>query len=184
MLEKNEVSPAQGQVADSDEPAGQATDRSRRRTYLLPLLLLVVLAVLLASRLGSRRNDVSDRGSGGFPQSETGESIELVIDYGDGAQRRYPEIPWRAEMTVGAALDMISTHRHGVSYQKQGTGERAFLHQIEDAANQGAGEEAEYWLYYVNGERAQDSFAVHRLQPGDRVLWKFTSGDYNKASGR
>ncbi len=54
---------------------------------------------------------------------------------------------------------------------QQGSGSSAFLTQIDDVTNEGAG--GRNWMYSVNGQRADRSFAIYELQPGDHVLWSF-----------
>ena len=57
----------------------------------------------------------------------------------------------------------------GLSISQQGSGASAFLTKIDGVANEGAG--GRNWMYSVNGQRADRSFAVYELQPGDHVLW-------------
>ena len=71
-------------------------------------------------------------------------------------------------MTVGDVLQ----NDPRTSFVTQGSGASAFLTEINGVKNEGAG--GRNWMYSVNGERADRSFAVYELQPGDHVLWSFT----------
>ena len=137
------------------------------------------LAAILVSRLNPRRPDGAGGADGGFAVSETGESISLEIDFGDGAFRRYSPIPWNDGTTVADAMELVKKHRHGVEFHNEGEGEKALLVRIEDVQNQGGDAGAKNWVYEVNGKRAIVSFAVCPLAASDTVLWKFTIYDYN-----
>lgn len=101
---------------------------------------------------------------------ESAATVQVTINYGDGAERRYPEIPWREGMTVLDAMKAVENHPRGVKIEYRGSGATAFLVRIDDVENEGSGRN---WIYRVNGELAKRSFAVHPLQRGDAVLWKF-----------
>ncbi len=57
-----------------------------------------------------------------------------------------------------------------MKFQERGSGATAFLTQLDDLKNEGSGRN---WIYRVNGQIADRSFAVYRLEAGDTVLWKF-----------
>ncbi len=105
---------------------------------------------------------------GADPGSST---VCLTIDYGDGAQKRYPEVPHEARMTVATALRYAKAHPRGIDYQLQGQGATSLLKQIDDVKNQGGS--GRNWIYRINGKLGKTSFALAPLQPGDVVLWKF-----------
>lgn len=149
---------------------------------MLPLLLFVVLAAILFSRFNSPQNSVARGSDPAFAPSESGETVSVEIDFGDGSFRRYSPIPWSDGMTVADVMEMVAQHRHGVSYQfdVDGTGKLAMLHTIERISNEGEGSEARNWVYEVNRERVPKSFAVCQLEPSDAVLWKFAVYRYNE----
>ncbi len=118
--------------------------------------LLIVLLILLASPI--------------LLADEAASTVRVVIDYSDGVQKHFTAIPWREGMTVRDALLAAQEHRRGVKFQERGSGATAFLTQLDDLKNEGSGRN---WIYRVNGQIADRSFAVYRLEAGDTVLWKF-----------
>jgi hypothetical protein len=145
-------------------------------------LLLAVLAAILAARLsgfreiGSTSSDTrSEQSSTGpttkSPDAATGQTVALAIQFGNDRERRFDEVPWREGMTVDDLLTLASRQADGISYVVQGRKAMALLTRIDDAANEGAG--GRNWTYSVNDQRADRSFAVYELQPGDKVLWTF-----------
>jgi hypothetical protein len=99
-------------------------------------------------------------------------AVELVINYGDGAEKRFTGIPFAEEMTVLGALQFAAEHPRGIRFEKSGSGEAALLTKIDDLANQ-AGDGDKNWIYRVNGKLASKSFDAYVLAPGDVILWKF-----------
>lgn len=100
-------------------------------------------------------------------------TVELVIDFGDGFEKRYPALPWKESQTVLDVLGQAKSHRHPISFKQQGSGGSAFLVAIDDVENEGGGSGAKNWTYKVNGKLANRSFAIRALEAGDVVLWKF-----------
>ena len=47
---------------------------------------------------------------GDEPPAKATEHVRLIIDYGDGVQKHYTELPWRPEMTVLDALRLAQEH--------------------------------------------------------------------------
>ncbi len=97
--------------------------------------------------------------------------VEMTIDYGDGAQKRFTAVPWKEGMTVQDALQFAKDHPHGVTFQSRGKGEFGFLSQIDDVKNQAGG--GRNWIFYVNQERAEASFAVTTVPKAGAILWRF-----------
>ena len=142
---------------------------------LFPWLLLTLLLAILAYNM-LRQSDVRQgRDTPLRAVPETGQHVQLTIDYGDGAERHFPSVPWCADMTVFDALLWAAHHPHGIAFDYQGTGAQVLVLAIDSVANQGGGDSAQNWIYEVNGHKAQDSCAVHLLQPSDTILWKFTT---------
>ena len=96
---------------------------------------------------------------------------ELTIDYGDGAQKRFTAVPWKEGMTVQDAMQFAKAHPHGVTFQSRGKGKFGFLSQIDDVKNQAGG--GRNWIFYVNQERAEASFAVTEVPKAGAILWRF-----------
>jgi hypothetical protein len=161
----------------NDDPAaaGDGYCCSGGAWWQLPLLLAVVLvAILLVNRWRIREPVPTTGGppTAAAAEAENGQTIVLTIDFGGGMRREWSALPWREGMTVGDALSAASQPSGGeLEFAQQGSGASAFLTRFGDAVNEGAG--GRNWTYEVNGQRADRSFAVYVLKPGDQVLWKF-----------
>jgi hypothetical protein len=101
---------------------------------------------------------------------EPAAAVRLAIDYGDGVEKHFTSLAWREGMTVLDAMKAAQEHPRGIEFQFRGSGATAFLTQIDDVKNEGAGRN---WIYRVNGDLAERGFAVQKLAAGDTVLWKF-----------
>ena len=113
-------------------------------------------------------------GSGtGAPSSKT---IQLIIDYGDGVQKRFTSIAWSDSMTVLDALQSADEHPRGIELEIRGSGEVALVTRIDDLEN-GRSEPPAYWTYEVNEKKADRSAGAYELQAGDVVKWRY--GVYN-----
>lgn len=142
-----------------------------------------MLAVGLAAAswlLMTVRNDPdAPRGAGGTnpstavwtPPAAAGETVALEIDFGNGARREYAALPYRDGMTVGDALRQARDFGPGLPFTHQGEGELSFLTSLDGVTNQGPG--GRFWLYQVDGQRADVSYEVQPLAAGERVLWQF-----------
>lgn len=158
-----------------DKPEATAANTSRWWVCVLPLLGVVALAAVVVLQ-AVRRDHLPDRTrtvgpAGGSPAG----SVRLHIDFGDGVQKHFTALPWQNGMTVADVLDLAAGHPRGVRYAVDGSGESALLASIDGLQNQGAGSTARNWIYYVNGVRADRSFAVCPVKPFDTVLWTFVA---------
>ena len=108
-------------------------------------------------------------------------SVVLTIDYGDGMQKRFPQIPWKDGTTVFDALQWADKHPRGIALKSRGKGATRLVQQIDDLKNGGFGKKVDgsvdkrkkNWIYRVNGELADRGCGVFKLKAGDRILWKF-----------
>lgn len=153
----------------TDSPAGT---RSSGAWWRLPLLLAIVLAAIVLAR-GARVNERTPppRKLPPAPAAATGKSVSLVIDYGNGRERRFDDIAWHEGMTVDDALNAASHLPDPISYGVLGNGELTMLTWIDETYNEwGNGSN---WTYQVNDVAGDRSLAIYELQPGDRVLWTF-----------
>jgi hypothetical protein len=99
--------------------------------------------------------------------TNTAGKVYLSIDYGDGPPREFAPITWRSGITIADLLGGLKE----LSVSQKGMGAAAFLTVISGVENQGA--DGKNWLYEVNGQVGDRSFAIYELRPGDRVLWTF-----------
>ncbi len=99
-------------------------------------------------------------------------TITLVIDYGDGFQKRFNAIAWHDRMTVLDGMQVARRHpRARFDFKSQGAGATALLLEIDDVANEGGGQRN--WIYRVNRVKGDRSFGIRELDAGDEVLWRF-----------
>jgi len=145
---------------------------------MFPALLVVVLAATAgiamlgpsATRSVPRQSAPTEWSPSVRPQGET---VELTIDFGNGAKRQFDTLPWREGMTCELLLQEAVRYRPGIQFTQQGKGETGFLLSIEGLKNQGAS--GRNWMYQVNDHRAATSFCLQKLEPGDHVLWTFAN---------
>lgn len=97
--------------------------------------------------------------------------VTLTVDYGDGAQKHFTQIPFKKGMTVLAALEAAQKHPHGITFKHRSSGSTAFLLQIDDVENEGGS--GRHWIFRLNDKIGDRSFAIQELSPGDAVLWRF-----------
>jgi hypothetical protein len=138
--------------------------------WRLPLLLVLVLAAIVWSRIRGLHEDSPEKKSD-QPAPVAGrdprENVALTIDFGGGRRKNFDTIAWHEGMTVADAMNAAL----GAAITQKGAGQSAFVTAIDGIENQGA--DGQNWTYSVDGEIADRSFAVYELKPGDRVLWTF-----------
>ncbi|MEM9186007.1 MAG: DUF4430 domain-containing protein [Planctomycetota bacterium] len=157
-------------MADPEQGPDDATPQSGK-PWLLPALLSGVLVLILALRsvFGLWPIDAGPAGqSADLPQDSKG-SVSLTIDFGEGRRDEIPGVPWSEGQTVVDAMKLARLAGQPLEFQYISSGETGFLTSIGGVENEGVG--GRNWQYEVNGERAQVSFCVQPLQPGDGVLW-------------
>jgi hypothetical protein len=107
------------------------------------------------------------------PAAKALRTVELEIDYGDGAQKRFTDIGWRQSMTVLDVLKAAREHAHGISFSAHGSGETAMVTKLDDLTNQGGASDAKNWIFRISGRMGDESCGIAEVHPGDTVLWKF-----------
>ena len=100
-------------------------------------------------------------------------TVRLTIDYGDGMQKVYSALKWSRDMTIQDVLESARRHARGITFKVRGSGTIALLTQIDDLKNEGG--RGSNWIYWINNELGDESFANARLKANDHVLWKFGS---------
>ncbi len=138
-----------------------------RRRMRLPILLTAMTVLLVARFQPSSCADTQEPEKSPKPPA----TVSLVIDFGDGAQKVYPAIPWKQGMKGSDLLEFARQHRHGIQIKSRGSGARTLLLKIDDLANEGSG--GKNWIFRVNGELGDRSYAVTDVAAKDRILWKF-----------
>src|SRR5439155_7825081 len=100
-------------------------------------------------------------------------TIRLIVDYNDGTQKVFSQLPWSKDMTVEDAIKLAKAAGHGISYVATGTGQTFFLTKIDDLQNEGGGAGKKNWQYWLNGQYAQVGAGSQKLTPDDVVRCKF-----------
>jgi hypothetical protein len=108
---------------------------------------------------------------GQIAAQEPAQAVRLTIDFGDGVQKVFLNLPWKEKLTVFGALQEAQKHPRGIKIEHSGSGETTFIKAIDDAANEGQG--GRNWRYTVNGESGQVSAGIAELKAGDQILWRF-----------
>jgi hypothetical protein len=159
--------------APTAESAAPAQSRSSVAWWRLPLLLAIVLAAIVVARSSQNglRGPLSTVESVPPPGADSGKTVALEIDYGDGKKREFAALPWFEGMTVDDLMTAGSREKDSFQYFVQGDLAMTMLVKIDQSLNEGAA--GRNWTYTVNGNPADRSLAVYELQPGDRVLWTF-----------
>ena len=116
-------------------------------------------------------NTASDDGVAKPAKRDTPPTIELTIDYGDGAQKRFPEVPWKKGMTVMDTVLWAGKHPHGLQVRHRGQKSLAMVSQIDDLKNGGGS--GKNWIFYVNNRLSDRSCGASIVSSGDKILWRF-----------
>lgn len=97
-------------------------------------------------------------------------AVSLTVDYGDGVELRFRQLPYRAKMTALDALAAAGKHPRGLKFVQRGRGATAIITEIDGLKNDPAGKN---WLFSLNGKTAEVGVGALELQAGDTVLWEF-----------
>ncbi len=142
----------------------------RGRWWRLPLLLALVVGAIVWSRVHGLREVSADKNTGMPTPIASGDprpKVVLSIDFGGGRKTEFAAIAWHDGMSVA---DLMKAWPN-IAIKQKGSGESAFVTEIDGVENQGA--DGQNWIYSVNGQIADRSYAVYNLKSGDQVLWTF-----------
>lgn len=131
-----------------------------RRTALAALLV-PILVFVVASRA----------------QTPSGAPVvTLVIDYGQGVEKRYTRLAHTPAMTALDALKAADAMPDplGLAFEFTGAGETAFVRAIDGLKNEGGAKGDRNWTFKVNGALAKASAGVTHLAPGDELRWSYS----------
>lgn len=147
--------------------------------YLLRAILggLVVLVLLLGFAWWQARHAPGTTRAGASGAAvPTSTTITLVIDFGDGTQRRFTDLAFAPGMTVVDAMRAAAAHARPLVFESKGSGPGAIITSIEGIRDEGAGTNpgaARAWQYWVNAAYGETSAVTAALKAGDRVSWAF-----------
>ncbi|MCC9609696.1 DUF4430 domain-containing protein [Blastopirellula sp. JC732] len=102
--------------------------------------------------------------------AEPEKTVKVVVDFGDGSEKHFTQIPWKEEANVFSATAAASEHPHGFALQSRGSGATRFVFAIDDVKNEGNGRN---WIFRVNDKLATRSCELVEVAPGDVILWRF-----------
>jgi hypothetical protein len=162
---------------ETDDPgtvSGCERLQKNERPWTLPFVLVAAIAiagVLLTMRQVARK-DAAEQGGGWTPAPvEAGQTVSLAIDFGNGARRELAGLPWKEGMTVADVMQAARDFQPGVRFSQQGEGDMALLTSLDGVANDAA--IGRFWLYDVNGKPGEVSFAMQKVNAGQRVQWTY-----------
>jgi hypothetical protein len=139
--------------------------------------LLVLLGVLLMPV------PAQGQGAGGaVPAAAEQKHVTLVVEYGEGVEKRWSRLDWKAGVTVAQVLSAADAMPGplGLELVARGDGERFFVKEIDGLANQGGGKADRNWLFFVNGEMAKKSAGIVEVSAGDTIVWRYIPFDWTK----
>lgn len=102
-------------------------------------------------------------------------AARMTIDYGDGVEKTFTQIPWREGQTVWNLLEAASKHPRGIRIEKRGSGSTTLIVEIDGLRNEGAGGDSRNWLFTVNSKMADVGCGACAVRAGDHVVWRFAT---------
>lgn len=155
-----------------DPPLAESNQKSLQGWQLAACLLGVLLVVIGINYAAGRRT--TSVGSEATPTdgalaTDAATGVTLVRE--EARDTATIIVVHRRDMTVLDAMTLAASADANWQFSYQGSGAAAFLTELGGRNNQGAA--GLNWQYEVNGQRADVSFGICPLEPGDRVLWKF-----------
>src|SRR5262245_30066854 len=84
--------------------------------WRLPLLLAIVLAAIVASRLAGCMEPAPQERSAPRTMDAAGRTVALAIDFGDGSVRQFDNMPWFEGMTVADVMSAASHVSGGIEF--------------------------------------------------------------------
>lgn len=141
------------------------------RTKLSRLAFLLLICLLVPAGFNpaaEQQNATLEEPKVTAPAKTT---VALTIDFADGAQKRYPSVPWKKGMTVLDSLQWASKHPHGIELKSRGKGALAMVLQIDDLKNGGGN--GKNWIFYSNEKQGKKSCGAVVVQQGAEILWRY-----------
>jgi hypothetical protein len=145
------------------------------------LLAIVLLGIFLWKRSepAAQQPAPAEVTAAWTPSSrQTGETVRLEIDFGNGARRVFDALPYEVEMTVADVMAQAREFRPGISFAQIGEGAGGFLTELEGLKNEGAS--GRNWRYEVAGKPGTKSFCLEGVAAGELVRWSFAGEDENR----
>lgn len=113
---------------------------------------------------------VSFRPSAPVVQVPASGEVHLLVDFGDGGIKTWPNIPFVTGATAFSIIKQeVEKAQMSLIYDPS-IGAGVFVRQIGDKKN---GDSGRYWQYFVNANFAMVAADRYVLSGGDTVEWKF-----------
>jgi hypothetical protein len=150
--------------------ARQFPTNNAPRLAIVQSLAIVALVALLVLVIGSSVTGQTTTEPAQSSESATA-TVHLIVDYGDGHQKHYTQLPWHEDLTVWGVMERAIKHPRGIKVKHRGKGATLLVLQIDDVANEAG--TARNWIYRVNDEVADRSAGIREVKPNDTILWRF-----------
>lgn len=98
------------------------------------------------------------------------QSASLMIDYGNGMVRVYPEIVVAPGQTMLETLQQLAATEE-LALETKNFGELGIM--VEQIGSMTNGDDGKYWQYWVNNASIPYAASTYVVQPGDVIEWKF-----------
>jgi hypothetical protein len=131
-------------------------------------ILLPLIFILSCSQPGKREGEKAVEKK---PPRERG-YVSLFVKFQEGEERAFPEIPWREGQSVYEIMkqveaDIITMQVIDTLYGDMGHLILGF--------NQVRNQNPKFWVYCINGMKANMGVDDYPLKSGDRITWHYTS---------
>jgi hypothetical protein len=136
------------------------------RSVLLAMVLVGAMSALVVAQEAAPKADKP-----AAAKSKT--TVALSIEFPGDVEVQYKAIAYTEGMTVFDLLSTAAKHSRPLKFKHAGSGEFAFLTEIDGVKNEGAS--GKNWTYKVDGERAKVGMGSQKLKAGSQVLWIFGS---------
>ena len=104
-------------------------------------------------------------------QANGADHVKLIVDYGDGVQKHFTQLPHKDGLTVLGVTELAGKHKRGIQAKVRSSGSTAFLTQIDNVANEGGG--GRNWVFRVNDKLGDRSCGIYKVNSGDTITWRF-----------
>lgn len=145
------------------------------RKHVAAAVILVALGVIVGWSLPRTTSQPAPAGGRDVAVSTTTASV--LVDFDDGRVTTYARVPITAGDSVWQLMEVLQRTRGLAIESKDFGGDLGVLITgIGGVANDTTG--SRYWHYWVNQRFAQVGVSAYRVNPGDQVMWKYTSGQF------
>ena len=149
------------------------TTKSIYQTRLVIGITVIILVILGLTIFLNKDNLLSPRKETEVSQPEIKEEVSLIIDDGEKTL-----LISKSEFKEGTtAFDLLKekTEESGLTLKTKTYDMGVLIEVIGDKEN---GEDGKYWMYYVNGEMPMVAADKKKINPGDKIEFKFEKSPF------